>query len=122
MRILLNVDMTDRRRNEILDIHYLDSGRTNFSPVSCLSMPVPGTPLYAPPEVAFSTDGSKFAVAVAFGGMSVWDIRNKFPFQILMELHWPKNVRQRLYCPRFSSGNLGKEILVFAEVRLMFTF
>ena len=121
-RILLNVDMRSGRHNEIIDIYYLDSGRTNFSPVSRLSMPgVPEPHLYTPPELAFSADGSKFAIAMD-RRVSVWDIRSKVPLWTFMEVPRPNNFLRPQRFLQFSSGNLGKEILVFVEVRLKFTF
>ena len=65
--------------NEIIDIHYADSGgtnNTNFSFVTRMSIPTPRAP-----ELAFSTDGSKFAIAMSSGRVSVWDIQSKVPLK-----------------------------------------
>jgi len=75
--------------NKIIDIHYADSGgtnNTNFSFVTCMSIPTPRAPEYVPiaawaPELAFSADGSKFAIAMSSGRVSVWDIQSKVPLK-----------------------------------------
>ena len=123
MRVLLNVDSEDDRHNDTIDVHYLDPGGTNFSFLTRMSLPkLAETPLRDPAELAFSADGSKFALGMACGGVSVWDIRSKVPLQTFTESPWPKRVFRHRRFLQFSSGNLGKEILVFVEVRLMFTF
>ena len=123
MHILLNVDHTAKRDKETIDIHYLDPGGTNFSFVTCISTPHLGRlPHVNPPAHAFSANGSKFAMAMACGGVSVLDIRNKVPLRTFME---PFKLAQRGQPHRFlqfSSGNSEKEVLVFLEVRLMTTF
>ena len=48
MHILLNVD--SRYNSETIDIHYLDSGGTNFSFVTRLSIPVAEMLPRRPPE------------------------------------------------------------------------
>ena len=73
------------------------------------------------PELAFSADGSKFAIAMD-PGVSVWDIRSKVPLQTFKETPLPQELALPDRLLQFSSGNLGKEILVFVEVRIMFTF
>ena len=78
------------RQNKTIDIHYLDSYGTNFSPITRLSIPMPEPALFNVPELAFSADGSKFAMAMACGGVSVWDIQSKCPLRTFMELPWPK--------------------------------
>ena len=108
----------------------MDSGGSNFSfvtrlsiPVATrLSIPVADTLLYKPPEFAFSADGSKFAMTLNNGGVLVWDIQSKVPSQIFTELPGPSINPKPQRCLQFSGGNLRKEILVFVEVRLMFTF
>ena len=75
------------------------------------------------PELAFSANGSKFAMAIRHGGLgvSVWDIRSKTPIKTFVEV--PKyGYRVRLGNVQFSSGKSGKEALVFVEVCPMFTF
>ena len=84
-------------------------------------IPVAKTTLNRAPQFAFSADGSKFAM-MAFSGMFVSDIRSKVPLQTFTELPWLKVARRVQEHPQFSSGHLGKEILVFVEVCLMFTF
>ena len=99
----------------------------NFSFVYRLSIPLPslnttrGTLIRS--QVIFSADGSKFAVATCHGRMSVWDIRSEVPSKTFMESE-PKFefMHSCLRHLQFSSGNLGKEVLVFAQVGLMFTF
>ncbi|EDR00615.1 uncharacterized protein LACBIDRAFT_295708 [Laccaria bicolor S238N-H82] len=114
MHILLNVDLENGRHNETIDIHYLDSGGTSFSFITCLSIPVAETEFS--PEFAFSADGSTFAVSMEHGGVFVWDIRSKVPLQTYMEFPGPPEYSsQPRRFPHFRSGNLGKEILVFAE-------
>ena len=89
--ILLVMDPEIERRKETIDIHYSDSGDTNnmkFSFVSHLSIPLPRNPKYggfAPSVLTFSADRSKFAIATAFGRMSVWDIPRKVPSKTFIE-------------------------------------
>ena len=118
MRILLNMDTED-----MIDIHYLDPGSANFAFVTRMSIP----PLRAasrikPPDFAFSADGSKFAMEMPRGGVSVWNIQSKAPLQTFTETPLPEVLDKPQRFFQFSSGNSGKEILVFVEVRLMFTF
>ena len=120
MCILLHVDLKNQRQIKTIDIHYLNSGGTNFSFVTRLSI-TPARPLYDPPKIAFSADGSKFAIAMTDGRVSVWNIQSKVPLQTFAPA-WPKSPIHRQRFLQFSTGNLGKEILVFVEVRLMFTF
>ena len=119
------MDQADGRDNETIDIHYSDSGGTNnmnFSFITRMSIPVPRVrkkfPIYAP-ELAFSADGSKFAMAMADGRVSVWDIRSKVPLKTFPKSDYHDQPARYL---QFSSGKLGKEALVFLEVCLMFTF
>jgi len=94
MHILLNVDAWEGRHNEMIDIQYLDSGGINnmkFSFVTCMSIPIPRAPKPSSldldaPELAFSADGSKFAVAMGHGRVSVWDIQSKVPLKTFMEV------------------------------------
>ena len=74
-------------------------------------------PIY-PPTLAFSADGFKFAMAMGCGRVSVYDIRSKVPLKTFMEVNRNRFVQHL----RFSSGTLGKEVLVFLVVRLTFTF
>ena len=115
------MDTEDRRRNETIDIHYLDSGGTIFSFVTRLSVPIEAR-LYEPPEFAFSADGSKFAMTLYHGGVLIWDIPSNVLLRTFTELPGPSIGRWPQRRLQFSGGNLGKEILVFVEVRLMFTF
>ena len=98
----------------------------NFSFVSRMLIPLrlvqKPYPLVQTPVLAFSADGSKFAMAMAYGGVSVWDVQSKDPLKTFMKVHnyYAFDVRVRYL--QFSSANLGKEVLVFVEVRLMFTF
>ena len=122
-RILLNADMNGNRHNETIDVHYLDPGGTSFSFVTRMSIPpLKVTSLRGPSELAFSPDGSKFAMGMASCGVSVWNIQSKVPLQTFTKDPRPGVVFQSRRLFQFTSGNFGKEILVFAEVRLMFTF
>ena len=114
------MDQNPERDKETIDIRYLDPGGTNFSFVTCMSIPHLWVKTHHadPPELAFSADGSKFALGMGCGGVSVWDIQSKVPLQTFLEQKG-RNFPSLL---QFSSGNLGKEILVFVEVRLMSTF
>ena len=110
----------------MIDIHYLDSGGTTFSFVTCISFsPPPAQERYLlfEPDLAFSADGSKFAMAMSQGdqGVSVWDIQSKTPIKTFVEV--PKyDIGRRVGNLQFSSGKSGKEALVFVEVCPMFTF
>jgi WD40 repeat protein len=126
-RILLNAAQERGRHKETIDIHYLDSGGTNnmnFSFVTRISIPYPRFPEdlpanFQPPVLAFSADGCKFAMAMACGRVSVWDIRGKVPFKTFIQV--PKSdFDDPVRYLQFSSGKLGKEALVFVEVCLMF--
>ena len=91
-----------------------------------MSLPAPTDPeiyLGFPSELAFSADGSKFAMAMSQGdsGVSVWDIRSKTLLKTFVEVPKYGNGR-RVGNLHFSSGKSGKEALVFVEVCLMFTF
>ena len=134
------MDLKDSRQNETIDVHYLDPGGTNFSfvtrmsiphvtrmsipHVTRMSIPYSGATLRPvdPPELAFSANGSKFAMGMGCGGVSVWNIQSKAPLQTFTETPLHEDVFRHPRFLQFSSGNLGKEILVFVEVRLMFTF
>ena len=121
--------MEDDRRNEKIDIHYLDSDGTTFSFVTCISFPVPApTPrernFLFDPELASSADGSKFAMAMSHGrpvGVSVWNIQSKTPLKTFVEVSKYGDI-MGVENLQFSSGKSGKEALVFVEVCLMFTF
>jgi hypothetical protein len=70
-------------------------------------------------EVEFSADGSKFAIAMDNGRVSVWEICDKIPLKTFVEvLDYDRPVGHL----QFSSGKLGKETLAFVEVCLMSTF
>ena len=114
------MDFDEGRHNETIDIQYSDPGGTKFSFVTRMSVPIPKTfEDRRDPQVAFSADGSKFAIYMAHDGISVWDIRNKVPLKTFMEvLDYSRPVEYL----QFSSGKLGKEVLVFVEVRLMSRF
>ena len=89
-----------------------------------MPLPAPEPNFGDEPELAFSADGSKFAMAMGCSGVSVRNIQSKVPLWTFMEAPWPnfEKPTQPYRFLQFSSGNLGKEILVFAEVCLMFTF
>ena len=117
----------ERRHNDTIDIHHLDSCGTdnmNFSFVCRMSIKDSGDLGFylGEPQLAFSADGSKFAMARARGRVSVWNIRSRVPLKTFTEV--PKsgyNVRPVRHL-QFSSGKRGKEALVFVEVCLMLTF
>lgn len=106
----------------MIDIHYSDSGGTNhvdFSFITRISLPIARVPkvlFQESPLLAFFADVSKFAIAIGRRRVSVWDVRNKVPLKIFMEVpksdHYDRPVRHL----QFSSGKLGKEALVFKEV------
>ena len=112
----------------MFDIHYSDSGRTNnmnFSFVTRMSVPIPESPgvwVWRGPFFAFSADGSKFAMAWGRGGGFVWDIQSRVPLKALMEDSKYNHDNGYVRRLQFSSGKLGKEILVLLEVRLMLIF
>ena len=126
--ILLNADSEVERHNETMDVHYSNSGGTNdmnFLFVSC--MLIPRFPEYLSfdlqtPVLAFSADESKFAIGISLGRVSVWDIRNNVLLKTFTEFSPPHYDDRPIQYLQFSNGNLGKEALVFVEVRLMFTF
>ena len=91
-----------------------------------MSIPTPSVPeslhIYGP-ELAFSADGSKLAMAMTLGRVWIWDIQSKTPLKTFMDSEVRKSsYDRRVRYLQFSSGNLGKEVLVFVEVCLMFTF
>ena len=79
--------------------------------------------LFFQTDLAFSADGSKFAMAMSQGGpgVSVWNIQSKTPLKTFMEVPRHGDGR-RVRNLQFSSGKSGKEALVFVEVCPMFTF
>ena len=88
-----------------------------------MSIPIPEDPEDSDfdlqePILVFSADGSKFAFAMNFGRVSVWDFRSKVPSEIFIAPHYNHHIRYL----QFSSGKLGKEVLVFVVVRRIFTF
>ena len=116
----MNADQEIGRENETIDIHYSDSGGTNFSMVTRMSIPIPRAPedsMFCDPQdpiLVFSADGSKFAIATNPGRVSVWDIRSKVPLETFIV---PQSDYYRIRYLQFSSGKLGKEVLVFVAVR-----
>jgi hypothetical protein len=121
-RILINAYLGGRY-NETIDIYYSDSGvtnNTNFSFVTRTSIPCRMG--LKEPELAFSGNGSKFAMGMSSGRVYAGDIQRKFPFKTFMELPKSNNPDWPVRHLQFSSGNVGREALVFVQVRLMFTF
>ena len=98
----------------------------NFSFITRMSIPMPGLPegasIFRKPLLAFSADGSKFAMAMSRGGVSVWDIRSKGSLKTFTEVPKSNYYHKPVWYLQFSSGKLGKEVLVFVEVCLMFAF
>ena len=92
-----------------------------------MSIPTPKDPKTFPiiqsPVLAFSADGSKFAMAMTCRRVSVWEIRSKVPLKTFLPVV-PKSPYDDLPVGhlQFSSGKVGKEVLVFVEVCLSFTF
>ncbi|KIJ95325.1 hypothetical protein K443DRAFT_683104 [Laccaria amethystina LaAM-08-1] len=119
-RILLNAD----RDNETIDVFYSGTGDTDnmdFSFVTYVSIPNPkgtnrkGERLLGAPLLAFSADGTKFAAGTADGVVSVWDVRSKVPLKVF-EVDVPRNIHKwPIWHLQFSSGILGREVLVFME-------
>jgi WD40 repeat protein len=68
------------------------------------------------PELAFSTDGSKFAIVINGNRVSVWDIQSKVPLKTFMEFPKPDPDDPPVQYLQFSSGNSEKEVLVFIGV------
>ena len=64
------------------------------------------------PTLVFSADGSKFAIVTNPGRVSVWNIRSKVPLKTFII----PECDDVIYL-QFSSGKLGKEVLVFVAVR-----
>ena len=70
------MDLESGRDNETIDIHYSESGGTNFSFVTRMSIPIPWVLedksfRLQEPILVFSADGSKFAFAMNVGRVSV---------------------------------------------------
>jgi len=91
-----------------------------------MSIPIPKVPKASrfglqAPLLAFSVDGSKFAMAMSLGRVSVWDIRSKVPLKTFMEVPKSEYHAQPVQYLQFSGGKLEQEALVFVEVSLMFT-
>ena len=124
------MDLKEKRSNETIDIHYSDSGGTNdtnFSFVTRMSIAIPRIPEHSDidlqePELAFSADGSKFAIAMNRGKVSVWDVRSKVPLKTFVQVPKPEYHAQPVRYLQFSGGKLWREVLVFVEVCLIFTF
>jgi len=73
------------------------------------------------PELAFSADGSKFAIVTNNRSVFVWDIRSQLvPLKTFIEVPKPGPPNPVNYLQ--FSGKVGKEVLVFVEVCLMLTF
>ncbi|EDR07872.1 uncharacterized protein LACBIDRAFT_294479 [Laccaria bicolor S238N-H82] len=127
--ILLNAAEKERVK-ETIDIHYSDStgdtNNLNFSFVSRMSIPIPMDPKTFPiiqaPVLAFSADGSKFAMAMARSRVSVWEIRSKVPLKTFMDVPKSEYDDRPARHLQFSSGKLGKEVLVFVEHDTLFRF
>ena len=87
-----------------------------------MPFPAPTQQIYllSEPELAFSADGSKFAMAMV-RGVSVCDVQSKTPIKTFAEVPKYGNGSRKGNL-QFSSGKSGKEALVFVEVCLMFTF
>ena len=120
------MDFWRERHNETIDIHYLNSGVTNnmnLSFITRIGIPIPGPKVssthFQAPVFAFSSDGSKFAMATRRGRVSVWDIRSKVPLKtFILEVPKYDYGNQPVQRLQFSSGKLGKEVLAFVEVCL----
>lgn len=70
-------------------LHRLAGGsRIHFQPIATLAMPAPDysasptSSLAASFSTAFSSDGSKYAVASQEGTVAVWDVRSSKPFKV----------------------------------------
>ena len=72
-------------------------------------------------SLAFSADGTKFAAGTFDGVVSVWDVRSKIPLKVF-EAGGPKcALRRPILQLQFTSGILGREVLVFMEVSRFFS-
>ena len=87
----------------------------DLTPLDFPDVPIPDTKpscRWFHPPPAFSANGSKFAVIAYDGTMCVWDFRNKIPLMVKE----PDRYERRVDYLKFSSGNLGREVLAFLEV------
>ena len=106
-----------------------DASVLDVSSVAQVSLPNPGSTTEHNEDIhvkklllAFSADGSKFATATADGRVSIWDVRSKVPLKVFLvdvSRLYSSSWFQPLLLLQFSSGILGKEVLVFMEVNLM---
>jgi len=105
----------------------------DFSFVTHVSIPNPnGTNrkranAFGAPLLAFSADGTKFAAGTADGVVSVWDVRSKIPLKVYkVDVSSVMNngndmIQSPIRYLQFSSGILGREVLVFMEVSWCFS-
>jgi WD40 repeat protein len=111
------------QNSETIDVFYSGTGDTDnmdFSFVTHVSIPNPkGTnrkdERHGPPRIAFSADGAKFAALTSDGVVWVWDVRSKIPLKVF-EADVPRDSQRPISGLQFSSGILGREVLVFKEV------
>jgi WD40 repeat protein len=123
-RILLNAD----RDSGTINVFYSGTGDTDnmdFSYVTHFSIPNPkGTnrrrDWHRSPLLAFSADGAKFASVTGDGVVLVWDVRSKIPLKVFEAV--PRDRQWPISHLQFSSGILGREVLVFTEVSSCFSF
>ena len=101
-----------------------DTNNMDFSFITQVSIPNPKRTdrkeegLLRAPLVVFSADGTKFAAGTTDGVVSVWDIRSKTPLKVF-EVNVPtgrSTIEWPIWYLQFSSGILGREVLVFMEV------
>jgi WD40 repeat protein len=104
-----------------MDVFYSGTGDTDnmdFSFVTHVSIPNPkGTnrkgERHGAPLLVFSGDGAKFAAVTGDGVVWVWDVRSKTPLKV-SEADVP--IQWLISHLQFSTGILGREVLVFIEV------
>jgi hypothetical protein len=132
-------------------LHHLSGGsRLTFTPITTLSLPPPDGTIYntssslaASFSTAFSSNGTKFAVASQEGSVVVWDVRSSKPLKIfqtdktrmpagrsmngdasgwLSDDPWDWS-RGGYHAPgwgvrsvKFGSSDSGREIMTFTEV------
>ncbi|KIJ95327.1 hypothetical protein K443DRAFT_11464 [Laccaria amethystina LaAM-08-1] len=103
--------------SKTIDVFYSGTGDTDnmdFSFVTHVSIPNPnrkGEMLLRASSLVFSADGTKFAAVTVDSAVLVWDIRSKIPLKVF-EADVPRDNISHL---QFSSGILGREVLVFLQ-------
>lgn len=123
--VLLDADVDNEIMTLLLNSGSDDANNTNISSVIQVSLPNPNSTMKYAEDIhvkklllAFSADGSKFATATADGRVSIWDVRTKAPLKVFLvdvSRRYNSSWFQPVLLLQFSSGILGKEVLVFME-------